>query len=233
MNKEFARVDAVYVGAIAQRWEGKPPSAIGKRQVEGRRFLGETGLEGDQQADLSVHGGVDKALHHYAADHYAAFAAEIPEMAAAFKPGAFGENISTLGVTEADLCVGDVLSLGEAQVQVSHGRQPCWKLAAHMAREDMALRVQKTGRTGWYYRVLRPGSIGAGDLLTLEARPRPEWTLARVIAARFDPRLDKEVAAALAELPELAGVWRAAFAKKVDPDFEEDVRRRLEGPTSG
>ena len=81
-----------------------------------------------------------------------------------------------------------------------------------------------------YYRVMRPGEIAAGDLMRLIERPQPDWTLARVIAARFDPKLDPEEAAALAVLPELAEVWRAAFAKKTDPRFVEDASRRLQGP---
>lgn len=229
-GRVLARVEGVYVGRAVDRWAGKPPSAIGKAPVEDRVWLGPEGFERDEQADRAVHGGRDKALHHYPAEHFTLWRAEVPERDQKFFPGGFGENLSTTGVTEADLCIGDVIGLGDAVIQVSHGRQPCWKLAAHVDQSDMAYRVQKTGRTGWYYRVLEPGEIGHGDEMKLVERVQPEWTLARVIAARFDPRLDPAEAAALAALPELADVWRQAFAKKTDPNFAEDASPRLKGP---
>ena len=209
-----APISGLYAGRAAERWDGKPPSAIGKTAVDGRARLGYDGLDGDEQADRSAHGGPDKALHHYPADHIAAWAADLPESADRFRPGGFGENISTTGITEADLCIGDVIEVGGCVIQVSHGRQPCWKFAAHMGREDFAYRVRKTGRTGWYYRVLTPGEVGLCDMMRLVERPQPDWTLARVITAHFDPKLDASIASALADLPELAAAWRADFAKK-------------------
>ena len=124
-----ATVYGLFAGAVADRWEGRPPSAIAKTPVAGPVEIGFEGLLVDAQADRTVHGGAEKALHHYAADHYAAWIAEgyLPDGAV---PAAFGENLSTLGVTEEQVCIGDVFRLGTARVQVSQGRQPCWKLNA-------------------------------------------------------------------------------------------------------
>lgn len=222
-------IDAIYTGTPRARWEGKPPSAIAKSPVSGPVMLGLEGLEGDEQADRTVHGGPEKALHHYPADHYAAWAELWPGLAAAFVAGGFGENVSTVGLTEADLCIGDRLRMGEALVEICQGRQPCWKLVAHSGAAEIAMRMQRNGRAGWYYRVIEPGLIAAGDRVELAGRPHPDWPLSRVIAARFDPRLDPAEAAAIAALPELSQSWRASFLKKTDPAFAEDTSARLSG----
>lgn len=222
-------ITALYTGRPQARWEGKPPSAIGKTPVAGPLMLGFEGLEGDEQADRAVHGGPEKALHHYPADHYAAWADVWPEHAATFAAGGFGENVSTTGVTETDLCLGDRLRLGEALVEICQGRQPCWKLSAHTGIGEMAARLQKSGRTGWYYRVIEPGRVVAGDPVVLAGRRHPDWPLSRIIAARFDPRLDPATAAAIAALPELSQSWRKSFLKKTDPAFAEDTSARLSG----
>ncbi len=193
-------------------------------------MLGPLGFENDQQADTRVHGGLEKAVHHYAADHYEAWRREKPALRARLRPGGFGENVSAHGITEQDLCIGDVLSLGSAKVQVSQGRQPCWKLNAHLEDPTLAGLFQKTGRTGWYYRVLESGLVAVGDTVSLLERPCPDWPLDAVIAARFTPRLRKETAAALAALPELAESWRVAFAKKARGPGTENTGARLNGP---
>ncbi len=223
------RVEGLFVGAARERWPGRPPSAIGKSQTDGPLDLTHTGFSSDQQADLAVHGGPDKALHHYASDHYAFWQTEKPHLAAKLVPGGLGENLSTFGLTETDVCIGDVFSLGTAQVQISQGRQPCWKLNMHLGDDTLAARFQKTGRTGWYYRVLETGVVCLGDRLTLQARPQPAWPLNAVIAARFDPKVPAETAAQLAALPELADNWRKSFAKKADPAYREDTSARLLG----
>lgn len=226
----LAKVEGLYIGSARERWPDRPASAIAKQAVEGSVFVTRTGIRGDQQADTKAHGGPEKAIHHYPADHLAGWRQEMPELAGLIRPGGFGENLSTTGVTERDLCIGDVLALGSARIQVSHGRQPCWKLNAHMGSQTLALRFQKTGNTGWYYRVLEEGEVRVGDDLVLIERRNPDWPLARTIAARFDPNLAPEVAAELAGLEDLAPVWRDAFRRKIDPAFKEDLASRLLGP---
>jgi len=224
-----ATVTGLYVGKTENRWLGKPPSAIAKHPVEGPLKLGPVGFEEDKQADLAVHGGEEKALHHYAADHYEFWKSEFPEFSDCCRPGGFGENISTTGVVEGDLCIGDILKLGTALVQVNQGRQPCWKLNAHTGNHKMAYRFQKTGRTGWYYRVLETGQVQVGDQTKLVERLNSEWPLDKVIAARFDPALSKSDADALVALPQLSQRWRDAFKKKPDNSHKEDTSARLTG----
>ncbi|MDN2582025.1 MOSC domain-containing protein [Aquibium sp. ELW1220] len=222
-----ATIDALFIGTVEERWPGRPPSAIGKRRTSERLEIGPTGFPRDAQADLAVHGGREKAIHHYPGDHYAAWRAELgrDDLVA----GGFGENVSTVGLTEETLCIGDVLSFGGATVQVSQGRQPCWKLAAHTAEERMAYLFQKTGRTGWYYRVLEPGHVAEGDTIRLVERPRPGWTVKRVTLARLSRRVEPADAAFLADMPELYAGWREAFAAMALGKAGEDTAARLKG----
>ena len=219
----------LYVGKPEQRWPGKPPSAIGKQPVDRPLHVEAHGFTEDSQADLAVHGGPEKAVHHYASEHMAFWRDMFRERAAQFGPGCFGENVSTSGITELNLCLGDTLSMGTAKVQVCQGRQPCWKLNAHTGLEQMAVQFQKTGRTGWYYRVLETGTAALGDQIELVDRMHADWSLQRLIAARFDPRLETEIAAELAELPSLSQNWREAFGKKTKRGFVENTDRRLKG----
>ncbi|MDN5782865.1 MAG: MOSC domain-containing protein, partial [Luteimonas sp.] len=171
------RVDALLVGSAKPYTRPGSRSAIDKQPFAGIVSIGELGFAGDEQGDPRVHGGPDKAIHHYAFDHYRAWRDELGALALLQSPGAFGENISTRGLDEGDVCIGDRFGFGSAVLEVSQGRQPCWKLNDRFDVPDMARRVQSSGRTGWYYRVLQPGSAEAGDLLRLDARPHPEWTL--------------------------------------------------------
>ena len=224
-----ARIVSLFTGEPEDRWDGKAPSAIGKSLADGVLQVTRTGITGDQQADLSVHGGPEKALHIYPSEHYDHWREAFPEKAEIYRPGGFGENIASEGFTEEDLCIGDILSAGTVRMQISQGRQPCWKLNLHTDNPTQAAQFQKTGRTGWYFRVLQEGAFQAGDELTLVERPCPEWNLREVIHARFNPRLDPAVAQALSELEQLAEPWRVSFAKKANPSFREDTSKRLNG----
>jgi MOSC domain-containing protein YiiM len=223
-------ITGLFVGTVATLLPGKPPSAIAKRSVPGPLELTSTGFATDEQADLAVHGGPEKAVHHYAADHYPTWRDELGEAGAHLHPGGFGENVSALGLTEDLLCVGDVLQMGTATVQVSQGRQPCWKLNAHTGLPRMATLFQRTARTGWYYRVLEGGHVALGDRIALVERLHPGWTIDRVTRARLGPGLAPEEAAALADLAALAPGWRAAFRRKIDPGAVEDTSARLNRP---
>lgn len=228
---ETASILGLFLGKPEQRWEGKDPSAIRKTLADGVLQVTRTGLAGDQQADLTVHGGPEKALHIYPSEHYAHWRKVFPDKSEIYRNGGFGENISSEGFTEADLCIGDIFSAGSARLQISQGRQPCWKLNLHTDNPAQAASFQKTARTGWYFRVLEEGKIQAGDTIKVIDRPCPDWNLREVILARFNPRLDPAIASALSQLDELAEPWRASFAKKVDPSFQEDISRRLPNGT--
>ena len=225
----LARVEAVLTGRAVDYTRPGSRSAIDKRPVRGAVAAGPEGLAGDEQGDRRVHGGPDKAIHHYPAEHYAAWRAEIGEHPLLAAPGAFGENISTTGVAEADLCLGDRLRLGAAVVEVSQGRQPCWKLSDRFGIPDMARRVQDTGRSGWYYRVLEPGPVQAGDALLLLERPHPAWPLPRLADLLYRRTLDREELQAAMALP-LVPSWRAVFERRLEQGSTEAWESRLGGP---
>lgn len=227
-------------------------SGIAKQAVDVPLWLAADGLHGDEQGDRQYHGGPEKALHHYALEHYPHWQAAFGAVPPLRGPGAFGENIATRGMTERSVHVGDVYRIGTALVQVSQGRQPCWKLNLRFGHPQAARAVQDSGLTGWYYRVLRPGWIATGDLLELQERPLPDWPLARLTAALFllpprdaagvppgepaEPgmpdaarRAEWQAAAALAPLAE---GWRANFRQRLERGAVEDWGRRLNTPNT-
>jgi MOSC domain-containing protein YiiM len=169
--------------------------------------LGVEGLAGDQQANRRVHGGPDKAVCVYSADHVAWWRAQLETDA--WGPGAVGENFTVSGQTEVDVCLGDVYEVGTALVEVSQPRSPCQTLARRWARPDLPRRVVHSGRSGWYLRVRRPGVVEAGLPILLRERPHPEWTILRVNRVSYGQDADAEQAVrALAVLPALAEAWR-------------------------
>lgn len=189
-------------------------SGFVKEPVAGPVRLGREGLEGDGQADRQNHGGPEKAVLAYAAEHYPAWRAELgrPEVG----PGGFGENLTVLGQSEATVCVGDVYAVGPARIQVAQPRQPCWKLARRWAINDLPGRVEATGRTGWYLRVLAEGTIEAGLDVVLLERPCPEWTISAVARVVKHRKHDRDSARELAACPLLAPGLRAALARAAD-----------------
>jgi MOSC domain-containing protein YiiM len=195
-------------------------------------MLTHTGFEGDYQADLKHHGGAEKAVHHYARDHFETWAREYPVLIESLRfPGAFGENFSTWGMTEADVCVGDVYRIGEALIQVSQGRQPCWKLGVRFGFKRMPLLVQNTGRTGWYYRVLETGLVQAGQELQLVERPHDGWTIARLARVLYHQTLDYAELTEMAALEHLAQGWRLTAQKRIATRTVEKWEDRLNKTT--
>jgi len=159
----------VFVGKVRD-YDGSRPSAIGKIQVDGELTLGDLGLEGDEQAEKKIHGGPDRALCHYPREHYAHWARELPQQADLFCAPAFGENLSTEGLTEKNVYIGDIFRWGEALIQVTQPRSPCFKLNYHFAVSDMAQLMQNSGKTGWLYRVVAGGRVSSDAPLTLVSR---------------------------------------------------------------
>lgn len=223
------RVDALLVGTAKPYTRPDSRSAIDKHPLPAKVWIGELGLAGDEQGDPRVHGGPDKAVHHYPFDHYPAWRGELGRLPRLRVPGAFGENVSTRGLDEGNVCLGDRFRLGTALLEVSQGRQPCWKLNDRFGVPDMARRVQSSGRTGWYYRVLQPGSAAAGDLLRLEARPHPDWPLRRLGALLSDRVLARESLEPALALP-LVPSWRKLLERRLQQCDVEDWTRRIDGP---
>ncbi|GLV27686.1 molybdenum cofactor sulfurase [Sphingobium sp. TomTYG75] len=193
-------------------------SAIAKRPVDGVVRIGWQGLEGDAVADPVHHGGWDKAIHLYPQDHYDWWRERKPDHPLLQAPGAFGENIASLGMTEEEICLGDRFSLGSALVEVSHGRQPCWKLDHRFGSRDILATIVKTGRAGLYFRVLREGEAEAKGRMELLDRPLPEWPIARVFRLLIGGRhkVEPDAVRALAGMPVLAEVWRDRARKLVE-----------------
>jgi MOSC domain-containing protein YiiM len=198
-----------------------------KEPVAGPVYLRRTNLDGDGQADLTVHGGPDKAVCCYPAGHYPGWQRDLnlPE----FSHGAFGENFTLRGMTEADVCIGDVWQVGGATVEVSQPRQPCWKLARRWKINDLTRRVQKSGLTGWYFRVLTEGLVAPGLPLTLVARPSPAWTIERANRVMAVDKKDRALAAELAAVPGLSESWKAAMRKRAASGIEAETGARLDG----
>ena len=157
------------------------PSAFRKHRVEGLVKVGTLGLHGDEQADLTVHGGPEKAVYAYANEHYAAWSEEFPEHREKLRAGGFGENLTVEGMCERDLCVGDVHRIGSALLQVCQPRQPCFKLALFFDDSRMVKAMVRSGRAGWYYRVLADGEIQPGDEVRPEERPHPGFSFDRLV----------------------------------------------------
>jgi MOSC domain-containing protein YiiM len=193
-------------------------SAIAKRPVDGVVRVNWQGFEGDAVADPIHHGGWDKAIHLYPQDHYNWWRERKPDHPLLQAPGAFGENIASFGMTEEEICLGDRFSLGSALVEVSHGRQPCWKLDHRFGTRDVLATIVKTGRAGLYFRVLREGEAEAKGRMELLDRPFPDWPIARVFRLLIGGRhkAEPDAVRALANMPVLAEVWRDRARKLVD-----------------
>lgn len=173
-------VHSVQIGQIRSLGPDSVPSGFVKKAVDGPVALKPLGIVGDEQADLRVHGGPNKAVYAYPYTHYASWRAAFPQHESLLVPGGLGENLTLLDCSELEVCVGDIVTLGTATLQVTQPRQPCFKFALRFDDISMPRAMMKNGRCGWYYRVLEPGTLQAGDLLGLKERPFPGWSIDRV-----------------------------------------------------
>ncbi len=208
MRAISASVTSVQVGDITRIGPQGVATGFIKRPVNKPVMAGHFGLAGDKQADRRVHGGPEKAIYCYPFEHYTNWRTTMPAHATLFVPGGFGENLTTERLDENEVAIGDVFWIGEAAVQVTQPRQPCFKLALRFNDPQMVKAMIRSGLSGWYLRVLQPGPIGAGASMTLVSRPNPAWSIARfnhLINGRDWTLRD---AAELADLPGLAHHWR-------------------------
>lgn len=176
-----ATLSSIQVGRVAPLGPDGVRSGFVKHRVEGPVQVTRFGLAGDEQADLTVHGGLEKAVYGYPAAHLEAWAADYPEHAKLFVAGGVGENLTIAGWTETDVCVGDVHAIGTARLQVCQPRQPCAKFTIRFADNRLAKAMTRNGRAGWYYRVIEEGSIDPGDAITLVDRPNPGFRFDRLV----------------------------------------------------
>ena len=198
-----------------------------KKPVKGKIWVGSTNLRGDGQADLKHHGGAEKAVLAYVGEHYPSWRKklQLPN----FPYGAFGENLTLAGQTESSVCIGDIYDLGDARIQVSQPRQPCWKLSRRWQIRDLALQVQQTGQTGWYFRVLKEGNIEANLPLILRDRFYPQWTIKRANQIMHHELNNRESAAQLAACPLLATNWQKTLSLRANKAVTADSTFRLWG----
>lgn len=193
-------------GPLSRPWR----SAIFKEPVSGPVRLGVLGLEGDQVADKRHHGGLNQAVLAYASEHYLLWREEGIDA----DLGAFGENFLMSGLRDQDVAIGDIFSVGETLVQVSHPRQPCNTLARRFGRNDIVPRVWAKARGGWYMRVLREGTVQAGQAVVLQERLNPGWTVARVLHAYQHAAGIPEEALAAARVVGLTESWVLKLQEK-------------------
>ncbi len=199
---------SVQVGLTAPLGPDHVPSGFVKRPVAGPVGVATLGLAGDEQADLAVHGGPEKAVYGYALTNYAPWRRDFPQHAVLWVPGGVGENLTIDGIDERDVHIGDIVRIGRATLQVTQPRQPCYKFALRFQDQRMPKAMVANGRSGWYYRVLEEGALAAGDRIHLLERPNPGWPIARFnrfIRAKAPSREDY---AALVRLPGLSSGWR-------------------------
>lgn len=201
-------------------------SGIFKLPVTGQVEVTPTGLLGDGQADLRVHGGPDKAINAYPADHLAAWRTEL---GVDFPPGGFGENFTTSGARESDVCIGDIFRVGGILVQVTQPRQPCWKLARRWRIKELAALVEQTGRTGWYFRVLESGTVAASAEFVLVERPYPQWSVAEANRVMHHGKADWAAAAELAACTALSASWQATLTRRATTRSISSSTARLDG----
>lgn len=185
-------------------------SAFFKRDVAGPVMLRTLNLDGDGQADLANHGGPDQAALCYSANHYPAWEAELGR---ALPHGGFGENFTIDGCDETSVCLGDVYSTGEALLQVSAHRGPCYKIGYRWQLPELLELVRASGRTGWYVRVLREGLVQAGETFVLLERPNPGWSMARVYQAWEGRRKNPAEAMGIADCEGAAAGYLEGLAK--------------------
>ncbi|EEM96400.1 MOSC domain-containing protein [Bacillus thuringiensis] len=200
-------------------------TGINKKQVKEPVYLSFVKFNGDGQADLVHHGGVDKAVCVYTGDHYPYWEKELNQD---LVYGAFGENITVSGMREEDVCIGDTFELGQAIVQVTQPRQPCFKLAKKYNIPKLPLYFQETGYTGFYFRVLKEGWVSSVDTLKrLQSDPKGV-SVAFANRIMHKEKQNIEGIKRILEVNALSSSWRKSFEKRISGE-EINTKERLEG----
>ena len=211
------RVESIQVGkpkTLAPDWT----SAIFKQTVTGPVFLDKNNLQGDKQADLSVHGGADKAVNVYPIEHYSYWRqrARFPLRRRINLPypcnGAFGENFTVSGLLESEVCIGDTYEVGSVIVQVSQPRQPCWKLARKFNQAKLPSWIQNTSKTGWYFRVLQEGQVESLNQFKLIERNNSTWSVQRANQLMYAAQKNQHEITSILKCKELSDSWRKALS---------------------
>jgi MOSC domain-containing protein YiiM len=205
------RVLSVHVGLPREfEWRNEPvTTAIHKSPVSGPVQVRRLNLEGDRQADLSVHGGPDKAVYVYPSEHYSFWREQLAGVALPW--GAFGENLTVEGLNETERRVGDVLRIGTAEFLVTQPRLPCYKLNLRFQRPDMVKRFLRSGRTGFYLAVIKEGELAAGDEIELVPTGRSAVTIPEIVSLYTSRTGDGALLQRAIATPALPQSWREYF----------------------
>jgi len=212
------RTIAAICTGTARPFNGAETSAIVKRPRDGVLQILEDGFAPDEQADRRVHGGPDKAVHLYPLDHHAFWRGELSDptaLALLDEPGAFGSNLGVSDLTEEDVHIGDRFRLGTALLEINQPRQPCWKVDHRFGVKGMTAKIVKTGRSGWYFRVLENGDCQAGDVFERVEIGERDWSVARTFGALIAGMASRDDLTELAELDRLSLVMRERAKKKL------------------
>jgi MOSC domain-containing protein YiiM len=192
-------------------WKGTNVSTgIFKAPVDGPVKIRQLNLDGDKQADLSVHGGPEKAVYAYPAEHYEYWRGELPERTLLW--GEFGENLTTEGLVEDTLHIGDRVRVGSATLMVTQPRMPCYKLALRFGRDDMIKHFLISGRSGFYFSVIETGSVAAGAAIEILSRDPNRVSVADIARLYLGPRRDQELLSRVGRLAALPENWKAELA---------------------
>jgi MOSC domain-containing protein YiiM len=199
-------------------WNGRVVrTSIFKAPVIGRVRVSKLNIEGDQQSDLSVHGGIDKAVYAYPSEHYPFWRRELPGIDLPW--GAFGENFTTEGLLEEAVRIGDRFRAGSAEFVVTQPRMPCFKLAIRFDRPDIVKRFLQSGRSGFYFAVVKEGEISAGDSIEMLRRDEHGVTVADVVNLYGRDATNQDLLHRVSELPSLPKSWRDYFRTRLwNPD---------------
>ena len=199
-------------------WKGKiVRTSIFKAPVTGRVRVAKLNVEGDQQSDLTVHGGLDKAVYAYPSEHYAFWHQEFPGVD--LPQGVFGENFTTSGLLEETLHIGDRLRVGSAEFVVTQPRMPCFKLGIRFNRPDMVKRFLQSGRTGFYFAVINEGEVAPGDSIELLERDEHNIPVADIVNLYRGDATNQDMLRRVSELASLPNSWRDYFRKRLwNPD---------------
>ena len=194
-------------------WKGKTVrTGIFKEPVSDRVMVRSLNLNGDGQADLTVHGGLEKAVYVYPFEHYAYWRNELPDTELTL--GSFGENFTVTGFREEALNIGDRFQVGTVQLMVTQPRMPCYKLGIRFGRPDIVKRFLASRRTGFYFSVLQEGEVGAGDTLELVSQDDNNITVADITQLYTREKTDPELLHRAAQLEPLPGSWRDYFQEQ-------------------
>lgn len=224
-----ARVLAVHVGTVGDLpyRDRTIRSAFGKHEVAGPIDATAEGLAGDEHGDRVKHGGPDKAICVFPAEHYPDYEARLGR---SLERPAFGENLTVAGLREEEVCLGDRLRVGTVVCELSLPRNPCYRLGARHGTTEIVLAMERTGRTGFYLRVLEPGRVDAGAEIRLLDRPHPAATVAEANRVMHRDKRDGPAIDALLAVPALGASWRRTFEHRRTAGTAEDPDRRRYGP---